>query len=174
MKIILILPLLIASSLLSNELSWVDEQVNAIKPNRNGTSNKKISKLKNPFIYLKKNLSKEKQDMYNKIAEEKAKLAKDKMIEDAAKAKNGSKVLYDSKKGAVTFANDNAKTPSVIFNLNAIINSSALINGDWYKLGDKIHKYKITNITKTTVTLVKNKRTTIISTKSNANKLKFK
>jgi hypothetical protein len=38
--------------MLANELAWVDEQVEAIKPPREGISNKDISKLKDPFIFL--------------------------------------------------------------------------------------------------------------------------
>ncbi len=51
----LLLTLLIATQLFSNELAWVDEQVEAIKPARVGISDKDISKIKNPFIFLHKN-----------------------------------------------------------------------------------------------------------------------
>ncbi len=51
-KLILISILLVATNMLANELSWVDEQVEAIKPPREGVSNKDISKLKDPFIFL--------------------------------------------------------------------------------------------------------------------------
>ncbi|MDY0117227.1 MAG: hypothetical protein RBR59_06610 [Sulfurimonadaceae bacterium] len=39
----------------NNELSWVDEQVNAIKPARNGLKESAINVVKNPFIHLDKN-----------------------------------------------------------------------------------------------------------------------
>jgi len=49
-----LLILLIAAQLFSNELTWVDEQVEAIKPARIGVSQKEISKIKDPFIsYIK-------------------------------------------------------------------------------------------------------------------------
>ncbi len=51
-KLILISILLVATNMLANELAWVDEQVEAIKPPREGISNKDISKLKDPFIFL--------------------------------------------------------------------------------------------------------------------------
>ncbi len=50
-----LLILLIATQLFSNELTWVDEQVEAIKPARIGVSQKEISKIKDPFIFLHKN-----------------------------------------------------------------------------------------------------------------------
>jgi len=51
-KLILISILLVTTNMLANELAWVDEQVEAIKPPREGISNKNISKLKDPFIFL--------------------------------------------------------------------------------------------------------------------------
>ena len=51
-KLILISILLVATNMLANELAWVNEQVEAIKPPREGISNKDISKLKDPFIFL--------------------------------------------------------------------------------------------------------------------------
>jgi len=50
----LILSILLSNVLFANELSWVDEQIQAIKPSRKGISEKEIRQLKNPFIYLKK------------------------------------------------------------------------------------------------------------------------
>lgn len=44
--------LLGVSQLLANELSWVDEQVEAIKPPRVGLSSKEIAAVKDPFIFL--------------------------------------------------------------------------------------------------------------------------
>ena len=51
-KLILISILIFTTNILANELAWVDEQVEAIKPPREGVSNKDISKLKDPFIFL--------------------------------------------------------------------------------------------------------------------------
>ena len=167
MKTILIISLLISSTLFSNELSWVDEQVNAIKPSRNGASNYNISRLDNPFVYLKKNITKDKKN--NKKASKKRK-----------------KPIYYTKKSKNKYTNSGTKkaTKNVIrtinldsvFTLSAIINSSALINKKWYKLGDKFHSYKIVKIGKTSVTLSKrkNKNIYLLSTKSSTNKLKFK
>ena len=51
--------LLITTQLFSNKLAWVDEQIEAIKPARVGISDKEISKIKDPFIFLHKKDSKE-------------------------------------------------------------------------------------------------------------------
>ncbi len=51
-KLTILLFLLVSSHLLANELSWVDEQVEAIKPARHGISSKDIVRLKDPFIFL--------------------------------------------------------------------------------------------------------------------------
>jgi len=48
------LVVLLVSQLNANELAWVNEQVEAIKPPRVGISNKEISKVKDPFIFLVK------------------------------------------------------------------------------------------------------------------------
>lgn len=53
-NLLIILTILLSSSLFSNELDWVDEQVEAIKPARSGMSYKTVSSLHNPFVYLKK------------------------------------------------------------------------------------------------------------------------
>ena len=40
-------------SLSADELSWVDTQIEAIKPSRKGLSNFQIEKTKNPFLIFK-------------------------------------------------------------------------------------------------------------------------
>jgi len=52
------LSFLISLNLVANELEWVDEQVEAIKPPREGMKGKEISSIKDPFIFLKKNAPK--------------------------------------------------------------------------------------------------------------------
>lgn len=49
-----ILILLGITQLSASELSWVDEQVEAIKPPRSGISSKEIRAVKDPFIFLVK------------------------------------------------------------------------------------------------------------------------
>lgn len=43
-----------ALSVSADELSWVDEQVAAIKPPRSGLSSREIASVRNPFIYIRK------------------------------------------------------------------------------------------------------------------------
>jgi hypothetical protein len=49
MKIFLIF-LIFASTLVSNELQWVDKQISSILPNRDGINIQELSNLKDPFI----------------------------------------------------------------------------------------------------------------------------
>lgn len=160
MKTILIISLLISSTLFANELSWVDKQLDAIKPSRNGVSNYNISKLNNPFVYLKKNTLKNKKN------------SKQALTKSKTTTKMYRKSSYKKAKKIVikTIRLDSA------FKLSAIINSSAFIDKKWYKLGDKFHSYKIVKIGKTSVILSRrtNKNIYILSTKSRTNKLKFK
>lgn len=161
MRKILILSIFVISCLASNnELSWVDEQVNAIKPNRNGTTNTKISKIRNPFIYLKKNMSKKSNSA--KESTTKSRLTSNAITKSDS---NSNETLSSLKK---------VTTPNSILTLSAIINSSALINGQWYKLGQKVNNYKIVKMHKSSVTLTRGKKTTVLTTKSSASKLKFK
>ena len=50
--LILIFTLFAVVSLSSNELSWVDTQVEAIKPPRKGMSDSNIANIRSPFIFL--------------------------------------------------------------------------------------------------------------------------
>ncbi len=47
----------------------------------------------------------------------------------------------------------------ISFNLSAIINDSAFINGKWYKVGDSVNDYNITEISNTEVKLENGKNT---------------
>ena len=147
--------ILLASLLTANELAWVDEQVNAIKPARVGENNSNISRIKNPFIFLKKN-------GYNidKINTTNSSLTK-KITSSTNSTKNSlqaTKQYYSSSS----------------FTLGMVINNSAYINGKWFKIGDKINNYKITKIAKSSVTLKQNSIIKVISIATKNNNLKFK
>lgn len=59
MKTIFItLLLLLVVNLSANELKWVDEQIQAIKPPRQGMQSKELAKIKDPFIFLSASKSK--------------------------------------------------------------------------------------------------------------------
>lgn len=132
----------ITINLSSNELAWVDEQVKSIKPSREGISDIQISKLKDPFVSYKHSIKKRKTN----------------------NTRSTKHTQYKKKK---------TKTYKQIggFKLNAVMNNSAFINGKWYKLNDKIGRYKISRVNKTSITLSKNDKK-IILTLYNKNKNK--
>ena len=142
-KIIISLSLLVATHLVADELSWVDEQVQAIKPERIGMKNRNLSLIKNPFIFLAKNRG-----------------------EEISKKVSPSSTKQKEKPKSV-------KTASKVLELGAIMNNSVMISGSWYKLGDSINGYKIVEINYNSVLLTKNKKKLLLSTKSTHTNLKF-
>ena len=150
MKKLTLFLMLLTSLLVANDLSWVDEQVDAIKPPRSGERNSNINKISDPFIFLKKN-------GYD------------------ANKKNTKKSVKPNKTRSLT--GDSTIKPvfsNSMFRLAMIINNSALINSKWYKVGDWINKYKIIKISKSSVTLKQNSIIKVISTVTKNNNLKFK
>jgi hypothetical protein len=133
--------LLVAAQLSANELSWVDEQVEAIKPPRSGISNKDIAKIKDPFIYLIKNEKK----------------SKDK--------KNLKK--------AIIHPHYVKKRYTRRFTLDAILNKSAMIDGRWYKEGNKVHGYKLYKVKNKSIVLMQNNHKILLTTTSKNKNLKF-
>ncbi|MEO1937834.1 MAG: hypothetical protein ABGW85_04270 [Sulfurimonas sp.] len=127
----------------NNELTWVDEQIEAIKPPRVGLSPKEINQLKDPFILLVEK------------KEDKKTVAK--------KEKKHSRYNYTKK----------VHKRSYHFSLEAIMNKSALINGKWYKEGTYIYGYKITNVDRNKVILTKGSKKITLSTISKKKNLKF-
>lgn len=149
--ILLISPILLSTALLSNELSWVDKQVDAIKPVRIGVNTRVLASTKSPFIFLEKN------------RDEKAKKLK-KSIQ--------TKVTTNSNKPIINRHIKN-KTVTTVLSLEAILNNSVMINGAWYKIGDSINGYKVQEMNYNSVLLVKNKKRLLLSTKSRSKTIKF-
>jgi hypothetical protein len=145
---ILILSFLVTSTLFSSELSWVDEQVQAIKPPREGMLKSSLRSIESPFIFLAKNRGKDK------------------------KALKSKKPSTSTKLTNATFIKK--KTRSTLFSLNLIMNNNAMINGRWYKTGNKISGYTIIKIDKRSVLLSKANRRILLSTKSKSTQLHFK
>jgi len=142
-KLTLILLLLLSSQLFSNELAWVDEQVEAIKPPREGVSTREISKLKDPFIFLHAKKSKKRvRSPYRRYS----------------KSSSGKKKV---------------QTYSSKFTLEAILNKTALINGRWYKEGEKVYGYKLEKVNLQSVLLTRGKNQILLSTVSKSKNLKF-
>jgi hypothetical protein len=133
--------LLFTINLSSDEVQWVDEQIKAIKPPREGVSDANISRLKDPFIF--KNVSSSKNGV-------------------ATVAKSSKSLKYKSVK----------KYRKLI--LKTIINQSAMINGKWYKINDKVGYYTLSEIKRTSVTLSYKSKKLILSVASKNKNLKFK
>lgn len=144
---------LVAASTTSNtkasELSWVDEQVAAIKPAREGAKNSYLISAKDPFIFLKKGDAK--------------KSYASPSYRTAAKAKMTSTAASDEEK-----SQNKGKLA-----LEAIINKSALIDGKWYQEGQSIYSYKLEKVDNKTVTLKSGQKTIVLSTKTKHRSLKF-
>ncbi|MCK9473637.1 hypothetical protein [Sulfurimonas sp.] len=148
--LIILLTIFLSNSLYADELEWVDEQIEAIKPPRKGI---KITTVADPFIFLEKNRPQEKKG--SKQTPATIKNAAPSKTDDTAKADEETSVKKS-------------------FALSTIINSSAMIDGDWYKVSDKINGYTLTDITKTTVTLKNGTKEITLSTVNKNQNLKFK
>ena len=139
-----------ALNISANELAWVDEQIEAIKPSRVGLKSSSISSMKDPFIFLKKY----KEEIITKNKATPTSLNKASSLQTSLKVVTPSK----SKK----------------LSLTAVINQSALISGQWYKKGDSINGYKLSEVNKKSVLLTKKSKKLILSTKSINKNLNFK
>ncbi len=151
-KHILIVFLLLSSLLFgADELSWVDTQVEAIKPPRKGMTNSEVARAKSPFIFLKKN-----------------------RVESDKKA--STKKPSQAKKTTTTDKSGKVASKKSVKNLvlSAVINKSALINEKWYKLDDSVYGYKLSNISRTTVVLTKGKKKLVLTTSDTKQNIKFK
>ncbi|MDF1882500.1 hypothetical protein JHD49_00950 [Sulfurimonas sp. SAG-AH-194-C21] len=148
-KIVLNLSVLLSTAIFANELSWVDQQVNAIKPPRQGIHTADINKIIDPFIFLEKNRTTKKKSV----------------------KKVSSKTVIN--KTPLAMQKQNVKTVNKVLTLGVIMNNSVMISGEWYKLGDTLNGYKISEINRNSVLLRKHKKKILLSTKSNTKKLKF-
>ncbi|MEK6658468.1 MAG: hypothetical protein AABY36_02165 [Campylobacterota bacterium] len=152
--LITLLALFLSTVLYSaTELEWVDEQIEAIKPPRKGIE---ISNVEDPFTFLQKNRSDKKDGAVASVPQIAVSSSKPVCVDSNTSKSDKS----DIKKGSLS--------------LNTIINSSAMIDGNWYKVSDKVSSYTIVDISKTTVTLKKGDRELILSTYNKTPTLKFK
>lgn len=143
----IVIAVLLTASANANELAWVDEQVEAIKPPRTGMKSRELSILKDPFIFLKK----------NRIGESKN-----------AKRSSTPRVV----RNATPDAKKIVKKRKAL-TLTTVINTSAMINGKWYKAGDKVSGYKVSKIDSTSVLLTKKSKKLLLSTNSKNKNLNF-
>ena len=135
--------LLLSQTLYANELTWVDQQVEAIKPERVGISEKEISKIKDPFIFLVK--------------------------EDVKTTKDGKGSVKKVRKRSRYVKKYHSKR----LHLEAILNKSAMINKRWYKEGQRVYGYKLVKVNRTSVVLQKQNKKLLLSTASKSKNLKF-
>jgi hypothetical protein len=138
MKNYLILSFILFFTLNASELSWVDTQIDAIKPPRKGMSSSEITGINSSFIYLKKEKEKKRSSYRGSRNGIKAKVAPKRLI------------------------------------LSAIINNSALINGKWYRLNDKVRNYRLSNINRASIVLTNGKKKLVLTTNDISKNIKFK
>jgi len=156
MKKIFIVILIFIVNLYSSELDWVNEQISAIKPQRSGVKSATIQRLKDPFIFIRKKGSKSSTASVKKVGSSAGVQDKNKKV-----VPQGIEIVEK-------------RVKRVNFNLSAIINKSALINGRWYGLNDRVRGYKLRKINKTFVVLTRNGRNILLSTDSRNTNIKFK
>ncbi|QOP40918.1 hypothetical protein [Sulfurimonas marina] len=132
----------------TSELSWVDEQVEAIKPARVGARNSYLGSMTNPFVFLKKG-------------------KKGKTISRSRSYRTPTRT------STRTSSEISAKSSKGKLALEAIINKSALIGGKWYKEGQSVGGYKIERVNDKVVFLKQGKKSIVLSTKSKHKSLKF-
>ena len=76
------------------------------------------------------------------------------------------------KKSSPKSVKKSVKTP-ISFKLTTVINQSAQINGKWYKEGEVLYGYKITEINPQSVLLTKHKKKLLLTTFSKNRNLNF-
>ncbi len=136
---------LLTVNLSSNELAWVDEQVEAIKPPRIGMKNRELAVVKNPFIFLNKNRS----------------------------VSSGKKSSTQQKSAKKKVASTSAIKKKTSLSVTMLMNSSAMINGTWYKVGDIVNGYKVSKMDTHSVLLTKKSKKLLLSTNSKSKNLNF-
>ncbi|MDD3506273.1 MAG: hypothetical protein PHX65_07005, partial [Sulfurimonas sp.] len=117
------------------------------------------SALGSPFVFLEKN-------------KPEAKSAKKGSRTAAAPTRRASSTKSAASTQASATADTTPKKSGFV--LSAIINSSAMIDGNWYKVSDKIGSYTVADITKTSVTLKQGGKELLLSTVITNPNLKFK
>ena len=120
------------TSFTTTDMSWVDQKIEEIKPQRNGMSNSRLASIKSPFIIVKKEV---------KDDGKKTKVVK---------TSNGKKEDKNS-----PLKKDMSKEP---LTLQMVLNSSALINGNWLKENEKTRGYTLTQIQSSYVVLERKKK----------------
>ena len=98
-------------------MSWVDQKIDEIKPQRKGLHSATLARLKSPFIYVKGTTTKG-------------------VASTSKSASSTVKKKYPAKKNM----------SGAPLTLQMLLNSSAMINNKWYKENALIRGYKLTQI----------------------------
>jgi len=125
------------------ELAWVDEQIQAILPSRVGVPDGFINSLRDPM----------------------------KMKKPLPAANNGSKLLAPPKLGSGLAVLNQPKIVEEPLRLLAVMNKTVLINGKWYKTGDSVRNFTLTEVKQNSVLLTgkKDQKLILFLTKQNNN-----
>ncbi len=139
MKTLLLLIFISISLSADANTDWVDGQVAAIKPPRQGVSPKDIERVKNPFLITYK----------SSVGKKSPATGKKKRSKSTTKKSNRS------------------------LRLQAIMNGSALIDGKWYKVDEKVRGYQIDKVSDASVVLKRGKERKELLLSSNDPKIKI-
>jgi len=154
-----VIVLLLSLNLSANDISWVDHQIDAIWPTRKGLDLKSLKFLKDPMIFLHK---------ITKVSKSKIPLK-----EKALVGTTTNNSVTNSSSAIVPAAMFVKKVFKYSFVLEAIINKSVLVNGRWYKIGDKIKGYQLRTVTQNTAVLKRGRKTMTLTTVTKHNTLQF-
>lgn len=86
--------------------------------------------------------------------------------------KEDKKVSSVAPNSAVTPLQSVKKTPKPLI-LSLVVNNKAMINETWYKKGDSVRGYKVSEIHQNSVLLISKKKKLLLSTRSSSKNLKF-
>jgi len=125
------------------ELAWVDEQIQAILPSRIGVPEGFINSLHDPM----------------------------KMKKPLPTATSGSKLLAPPRLGSGLAVLSQPKIVEEPLRLMAVMNKTVLINGKWYKAGDSVRNFTLTEVKQNSVLLTgkKDQKLILFLTKQNNN-----
>ncbi len=134
-------PMVVVQPQNDKELAWVDEQIRAILPTRVGVADGLINALKDPM----------------------------KLKKAEVPLKSGNGLLPPPKLGSsMTLPPKIVEEP---LRLMALMNQSALISGKWYKMGQNVREYSVSEIKPSSVLLTgkKGQKLILFLTKPNNN-----
>ena len=149
--------LFVAAAAMADELKWVDEQIEAIKPPRVGLLGVGGA---DPFIFLDKNRSTKKGEV---------KSGENRVVRTFSSSMSGVNGVIAAPKPLPP-----PELTADDFTLSAVMNESVMINGRWYKKDGQVNGFTISSIEKNIVTLTKNKKVIVLSTATKNPSLKFK